>query len=84
MDWIDITIHSRGSKDDAPRTWAVDAGPLRLKVTRHIDHPGTWIVICSGFINGVDLKTDDADEAKAKAVQLLRAKLQTILRALDA
>lgn len=78
VEWKDASSWSqRDSKEvrSVPRTWTADIGKFRLSVSRHIDHePDVWVLRCyPGLFSGVEAASKDIDEAKAQAVEMLRA-----------
>lgn len=72
MTWADTTSYSRGDTDRIPRTWEIEAPDLRIVVSRWIYAPGSWFLTCAaaGF-DRRDMLTDDAETAKAEALQLV-------------
>lgn len=84
--WKDTTSFSRGDIDRTPRTWHMSFGSITLTVTRHIDYPGTWVTRCDlfGSYSPRDLQTDDVDEAKGIALDMVYTALRVALDAVEA
>lgn len=80
--WKDITTYMRGEKERVPKTWGLFLQELGYKVvvTRHIYAENTWILRCQkADIEFLDLETDDIDEAKEKAITIIKNYLNELL-----
>lgn len=72
--WADITTYSRGDKERTPRVLSLNLMEFNCEiiVRRHIYFPDTWVLSCKSI--GVDkreLTTNDLEEAKNKAIELV-------------
>lgn len=74
--WIDVTSYSRDDKQREPKTWEQRVGDLHVIVTRHIRHPGSWLIRCDQL--GVEYDAGDIPLAKAqlRAVQAVQARAE--------
>lgn len=82
IEWKDQTSFSRGETDRTPRVWTGRVGAVSIAVLRHRDYPDTWVMQCELIsLWPRDLETNDVDDAKRKALDIVRVELQ---RALDA
>ena len=77
--WDDVTSYQRGDTERVPRSWKYHAGGLKIVVTRHIDYPGVWILQCEPWFSARQLASDDAEDAKAEALVLVREKVEIVL-----
>ena len=75
MSWKDISSFSKNDKDRTPTTFELQAGDVRLVVTRHIHHPGAWVAICEPFFRCKELDCEDIERAKEEAITVVRHKL---------
>jgi hypothetical protein len=84
--WTDVTSRSKGESSDAhPRTIEAKHGPVCVTVTRHIHYPGSWTLLCAGLIpDRIDLDTDDLDQAKARALNIVCPAIIELFAAFDA
>lgn len=83
MKWEDVTSYSQGEKDRTPRSFQCQASWLRIKVHRHMDYPGKWLLstVPSLFDSDV-LSAADIDVAKSEALERVRVSLQKVLDSL--
>ena len=85
-EWRDVTGTYGGGRyfkreEIEPRSWDIAVDDFRLVVTRHIDYdPEDWVITCPLFRRV--LRGYSADKAKAKALSILRLKLNRLLEAL--
>lgn len=81
LTWKDTTSHSRGATDRTPREWTCQTKTLRVVLhRRRLDDPKVWFMSCSDInIDGRRLEAVDVDDAKAEALELLRANLRNLL-----
>ena len=79
-DWEDTTSYSRGERDKAePREWELAFPNIRIKVHRLHGIPG-WFLSCHALgVERKDLKCEDLEKAKAKAVNGIIAWLKAAL-----
>ena len=73
-EWKDITTYSQRDTERIPRTWKLTLEEINYEiiVTRHIYYEDTWLLTCrKANIDMLDLKTDDIEEAKEKALKLI-------------
>jgi len=83
--WKDTTMHSRGAIDTTPRVWKIVLGFVVLTVLRHRDYPGTWVVQSDATGHWPrDLQTDDIDEAKQVALDIVYTALRVAIEAAEA
>lgn len=72
-------------KDYNTDVYRMKLGPLRLDVVHgHTDAPGKWIVRCEPLIYFKELDAATAEEAKDKALSLMREKIEHISNLLAA
>ena len=84
--WKDQTIYSKHDTERTPTLWGLSVGRLTLTIMRRRDYPGTWFAQAEPFFGGFnprDLETDDIDEAKRIAVDMLHTELRVALNLLD-
>lgn len=80
IEWRDITTRKRDGRVEEPRTWEIVSGTLRVVVTRHLDHPGEWLMRCDEIGIGLSpLKSRDIEEAKLEALSRVRTRGEAIL-----
>lgn len=80
--WKDITSYPRSGRKpgEEPRTWEITSGTMRVVVTRHLDHPGDWLMRCDEIgCHGSVLKSRDIDAAKREALERVRMRAEAIL-----
>lgn len=69
--WRDISSFARHETDRKPRTMELRCGGLRLCVTRHIHHPGRWLVTGvpgrGEYLLPADIGEDDHQLAREQA-----------------
>jgi hypothetical protein len=73
-EWKDETSYSRGDTKREPRTWTIKHGegsvtPLRVTVTRHINYPGEWLLVCRELNLQLALGSEDIEGAKTEALK---------------
>lgn len=81
-EWKDITAYMQGEKERTPRTWELRLQELGYKVivTRHLYAENTWIFKCrEANIEFLDLETDNIEEAKEKAITIIKKHLNELL-----
>lgn len=75
--WEDISIHSRDSKDRAPKTWQRKIGVFTVRVSRHIHYPpDVWLAECDGVFLQQPMKSKDVREAACQAVAKLQVAIE--------
>ena len=72
-EWEDTTSYSRDAKRE-PRTWTIKYGeesvtPLSVTVTRHINYPGEWLLVCRELNLQLALGSEDIEGAKTEALK---------------
>lgn len=92
-EWIDTTSYGRDERGKvAPRAWTLRAGQKRdmdrgaIHVEIHGLHgmPGAWFVSADDlWIGRHDLKTTDVEEAKSRAIKVVRERLRSLTAALS-
>lgn len=83
LEWKDTTSYSRDDPVREPKTFTARAGDIAITVTcDHIYYRGKWILQCTPFYREYELKVTTEDQAKAKALQLVRNKIKVIVSAL--
>lgn len=83
LKWRDITIYKQGDADRIPRTWELKLEELRYRVivTRHRYYENTWLLTCKETnIELRDLETDDVEEAKYKALEIVENYLEDLVQ----
>jgi hypothetical protein len=81
--WKDISTFSQGDTDRTPNAFQLNAGAVRIVVHHHIYHRDAWLVSCHELrLDCRDLDAATADEAKRKAVEVVRARLEESLEQL--
>lgn len=83
MKWNDVSSYSRSEAKREPKSVEASAGGLKMVVTRHIHYPGKWVVSCAPFFDTRELSSVELDAAKVEATNLVRAKLEAAVKALD-
>lgn len=85
LKWRDETSFSRHEADRTPKTWTLEAAPLKLVVHRHLHYPGSWLVSVRGMdsIDMRPLKAKDSEAAKVEAVGIVVAALRSALSRLN-
>lgn len=80
-DWKDVTSYSQSNPRGTvePKTWELAGSAPRIVVTRYLGAPG-WYLRTDG-LDLVDLG-DDLDQAKVKALRLVRERLTRMLDSL--
>lgn len=85
--WTDNSSWSRkDTKEDrkTPKSWQANIGQFRLKVHHNIYYPPeVWLASCNGLFSQVELKSQDAYEAKLQAVSILQMILKTALEDIE-
>ena len=83
--WKDITSYRAGEKERVPQTYEAKSGWLRVAVTRHIHHPGDWLLRCN--LPGLEMVTvatgDDVKIAKRNALKLIENRLAELQQDLE-
>lgn len=79
--WEDKSSHSRDATDRTPNNWRLKADGIYVSIHHHIYQPGKWHLTCAPWFTSKELKSEDADLAKAEALALVHMML---LRAKDA
>jgi hypothetical protein len=88
-EWLDATPYSRG-QENVQSVWEIKSGPIAIRITtRHLDHPGRWVMSCHPLAPGVVPMSGyeanmSVEEAKASAVRLVQARLNKMITSLDA
>ena len=77
--WQDQTSYSRDDKTREPRVWALKVRGLRISVSKHIHFEGGWVLDCQPWFDVYDLHTTDSEQARRKALELVRAELTNAL-----
>jgi predicted YcjX-like family ATPase len=81
LTWEDTTSYSQGERGKTePRTWTISTGDvlrrLDVTVTRHIDYPGEWLLICRQLNVRHALKSEELEPAKTEALKSLAWELE--------
>src|SRR5690606_15197937 len=81
LTWKDTTSYSQGERGTIePRTWTISTGDVLLRldvtVTRHIDYPGEWLLICRQLNMRFALKSEDLGAAKSEALKAVAWELE--------
>ncbi len=78
MKWVVTSTE----KDDpkVPRTITTSAGVFRVVVTRHLGHPGAWVLFVPGLFSNRELTALALPAAKKEAMTLLKNTLTQALR----
>lgn len=93
LTWEDTTSYSRGERGTIePRAWTISTGDVLLRldvtVTRHIDYPGEWLLICRQLNVRHALKSEELEAAKVEALKSvaweLERHLETVRRMQEA
>ncbi len=85
LKWKDVSSFSQGDKARVPCTFELRVAGAKLVVTRHIHHaPDVWLLNFPPFFEGFEIGRGTAEEAKSKALEVVRAKLNEVLVALAA
>lgn len=80
--WKDITSYSQGDKERVPRVWKIHFGDFELTVHRHIYYdPKMWLASSPLFERRE--MGEDLEEAKKKAIELLKSKLTTAIKEME-
>lgn len=80
--WKDETSYSRTNKERTPSTWKITLEEIGydIIVTRHIYYKDTWLLSCRKIdIDMCNLKTNDIEEAKQKALQIVEERLNELV-----
>lgn len=83
LNWKDVTSYRRGDIERVPRTWELKLEELKYKVivTRHINYENTWLLTFrEANIELRDLETDDVEEAKNKAIEIVENYLNDLIK----
>lgn len=87
--WKDITSYSRDEKDRVPSVWQFSAikFPRIVIVRNHRYLPDEWVVTCSPWFEahglGLPSVIENRDEAKARAIKLVKSTIKEMYDALD-
>jgi len=66
--WKDVSSYSRGGPR-IPTAWECCIGDIRIRVHRHIDYPGAWLMSCVPvIIDKKPLKSAGIAPAKDEAI----------------
>ncbi len=92
MQWVDSTSYSQKEPygERKPRSWTLKlTRDIRVSViSEHIYYKGQWIVYCPPWFEQktLDMPSDKftAEQAQAKAIELVRAEVEKINAALAA
>lgn len=82
LNWRDVTSYKQGDTERVPRTWELKLEELKYKVivTRHIYYENTWLLTFrEANIELRDLETDDVEEAKNKALEIVKNYLNDLI-----
>lgn len=80
--WKDATSYSRDDKERIPRVWKINFGKFTLTVHRHIYYdPKMWLASSDLFEHRE--MGEDLEEAKKKAIELLKSKLTTAIKEME-
>lgn len=81
-EWKDATSYSR-DRERVPTSWALDLGELRISITSgHLYYPGKWVMHCEPWFNTKELSVETKEEAQAKALAMVRQKVEKLTAAL--
>lgn len=74
--WKDISSYSQRDTIKIPNNYELIVNNTKIHVHRHMYYPKTWLLSCHELgISQRDLETNDIDEAKEKAIDVLIAHL---------
>lgn len=82
LNWRDVTSYRQGDTERVPRTWELKLEELKYKVivTRHRHYENTWLLTFrEANIELRDLETDDVEEAKNKALEIVENYLNDLI-----
>jgi hypothetical protein len=84
--WKDATRYDRYDTDPTPKTWALSLGQLRLSVTTDDSrYPGRWVFNCTPFYQYYLLAdANNVQDAQTEALRLVSARIDEVVKALDA
>ena len=78
--WKDETSYHQGERGHiVPKTWKARSGRLCVTVTRHLNYPGDWCLVC--YEAGIHIQQLNVDGnaspevAQADALKIVRRKL---------
>ena len=83
MNWIDTTSYFRGDTKREPRIWNFELSKnIYITVHKYAGCGDAWFVSAHigrwRMIDCVDLHTEDAEQAKEKAIQRVKEVIQTM------
>lgn len=92
MAWKDSTGYSRDEPYETrkPRSWSIRLTPdfTISVVSEHIYHKGQWVMHCAPWFDTHDMHmpvaNHTAEEAQAKALEMVREKIAELNRAVSA
>lgn len=79
--WKDISSYWRG-KSHETQTFELDAGVLRIVVTRHVHYPGEWVIRLNDSIPIIS-KHKQLENAKREALEMAHDRLSSALARVD-
>lgn len=80
--WKDVTSYSQNG-DRTPKSWQLNLGDFRVTITcGHLYYPGEWVAHCDPFFREKKLDVEAVDQAKAKAISMVRERLERAVAAL--
>lgn len=88
MNWTDATTYSRGDTERKQTAWQLDTGEIRIWVSNgHRYYRGLWVYFCYnvGVNEARELKLPKGatpEQAQARALALVKAKLQNMIDSL--
>ncbi len=86
-EWKDTSSYSQSDKEHIPNIWSLYVPGLRISVIRaHRYCPDSWCLTCAPWFDAWPLKlaptVENRDAAMAKAVEIVRKKLQDAIKEL--
>jgi hypothetical protein len=84
--WRDETSYAQSDKERVPRVWNIELAELMvLKVYRHINYPGRWLVACIPLeMHLIVLAADTVEEAKREGLKVANKRISYLKTRLDA
>ena len=80
LNWRDVTSYKQGDTERVPRTWELKLEELKYKVIVTRYYENTWLLTFrEANIELRDLETDDVEEAKNKALEIVKNYLNDLI-----
>jgi hypothetical protein len=81
--WEDITTYDRYAKERVPSVFQLKLGGLKVTVLdSHTIYRGIWVLNCQPFYREFVLNVTTKEEAQAKALELVKGKIDEVNAAL--